>query len=437
MEEKSFLDEGFDFIEESYSACPLEYTEVKENIIVEANGEKSPYHILGTCRGVFQPINEPSRNQRIYESKHWEIQLAKPEVQERLKRRGMWGTLGHFDRKVTDADVREGLVSHIITKLEIRENEEHKPYLYGELEILDTPSGRILEAMYKGGANLYVSSRGAGKLIPVPGKDYAMVKPDSYFVECFDVVCRPGFLKAKPVYEGIKESTEVSESQVDEEVKEHLPNGQKEDLLTTVYGAMNTKRARKGKKMLPDDQIKKGTCESEEIEELKGQINKLAKIVEKVVDDVYEEPAAQETVEEQLGKILFDESVSESAFENTIAILKESNPELVDKIMENSRKKFNAEHGDKSGLEIEYYRFAGKHPYKIVPKGTDYFAASHDSPTYRTLKQAQKHILDTYNKPDKNEAFTEFASLMASTNISEEVFKDIIDIIAKAKKENK
>ena len=181
MEVKSFLDEGFDFIEESCSTQPLEYTEVDENVIIESNEVKSPYHILGRCRGVFQPINEPSRNFRVYESNHWNLQLNKPEVQERLRTRSMWGTLGHFDRKISDVDIREGLVSHIITKLEIHEDEKGKPFLYGELEILDTPAGKILEAMYKGGANLYVSSRGAGKLVSVMGDTMKHVDPNSFY----------------------------------------------------------------------------------------------------------------------------------------------------------------------------------------------------------------------------------------------------------------
>ena len=204
MEEKvkSFLDEGFDFIEESYSEVPLEYIQKNDNIIVEsATGEKSPYYTLGRCCGVFQPINEPSRNKRIYESNHWLVQLNKPEVQERLKTRSMWGTLGHFDRRITDEDVREGRVSHVISKLEIREDANNKPYLYGELEILDTPAGRILEAMYKGGANLYVSSRAAGRLITVNGDPLKHVDPNSFWFEGFDIVKSPGFIKARPVYE--------------------------------------------------------------------------------------------------------------------------------------------------------------------------------------------------------------------------------------------
>ena len=269
MEEvKSFLDEGYDFIDESCSVVPLEFIKADKDIIVESNGEKSPFHTLGVCRGVFQPINEPSRNMRIYESRHWEIQLSKPEVQERLKTRSMWGTLGHFDRKISDIDIREGLVSHIITKLEIREDDNKKPYLYGELEILDTPAGRILEGMYKGGANLFVSSRGAGKLITVNGDPMKHVDPNSFWFEGFDIVRAPGFVKARPVYESaVSEDEKVHESK--EEPKQESTN------LT--------------------EPTAQPTNESSEIQALQSQISKLTKIIEKVVDDVYEtEEASQE-----------------------------------------------------------------------------------------------------------------------------------------------
>jgi hypothetical protein len=332
MEEqvKSFLDEGFDFIEESVSGSPLEFTETNGEIIVESeNGEKSPYHVLGVCRGVFQPINEPSRNSRIYESNHWEIQLSKPEVQERLKTRSMWGTLGHFDRRITDSDVREGLVSHIISKLDIREDVNGKPYLYGELEILDTPSGRILEGMYKGGANLFVSSRGAGKLLTVAGDTLKHVDPNSFWFEGFDIVRAAGFPKARPVYE----------SAVSENKKEAVHESHEET----------------------SQQLQPST--SEELTTLKSQIDKLAKIVEKVVDDVYEAPV-EEAKEEPKEKVMAE---------------KPAEPEHM-----------------------------------------------------------QEQPIAPVDKKEANEALVDFVNLMASTNISEEAFEQIIDTIAASKKgENK
>ena len=335
MEEKvkTFLDEGYDFIEESCSAEPLVFSEADKDIIVESSdGSKSNFRILGVCRGVFQPINEPSRNSRIYESNHWEIQLNKPEVQERLKTRSMWGTLGHFDRRITDNDIREGLVSHIISKLEIREDVNKRPYLYGELEILDTPSGRILEGMYKGGANLFVSSRGAGKLLTVMGDTLKHVDPNSFWFEGFDIVKNPGFLKARPVYE----------SAVSGDKKEEVSSETQEP------------RIHESEEQVPF----KSSNESQELQTLKSQIDKLAKIVEKVVDDVYEEIQEQPVVE----------------------------PEKPEELSEPKEMK-------------------GEKPVKT-------------------------------EKVPVKEALVDFVSLMANSNISEEAFEEIIDIIAKAEKGN-
>lgn len=453
MEEKiQRLSEGFDFIEEStsFSDESLSFQEADELVISESKGEKSPYKILGKACGCFAPIGEFSRNKRLYSDDLWPTVLANEEFSSRLNSRSIFGCISHSDKKVDDIDIREGKVSHIVSKLEIHEDANGKPYLYGELEILDTPAGRILEAMYKGGANLYVSSRGAGKLIPVPGKDYAMVKPDSYFVECFDVVCRPGFLKAKPVYEGVVES---KEEEIQEGRKEGESNAEfKARLYNELVNQVEDKAEKKKQEGTFDEEERKKTWKkldklddiypigatSEEIQLLKSQIDKLAKIVEKVVDDVYEQPEAEQSVEEQLGDLLNNSSVTDEAYEDVVAVLKNSNPDLVNKIMENSRGRFNDEHAEKSGYKIDYYRFGGNKPYKIVPKDKSYFEASWDSPRYRTLKQAQKHILDTYKKPKEEttntgEALADFVNLMADTNISEKAFEEIINMISKAK----
>lgn len=277
MEEKvkTFLDEGFDFIEESYSEFPLEFTEIDKDIIVESKDNKQrPYHILGVCKGVFQPINEPSRNFRIYDSDHWSYQIAKPELQERLQNRQMLGQIGHRDSRVDDLTISRGEVSHVVTCMEIREDANGKPYLYGELEILDTPAGRILKGLYEGGVGLYISSRGAGKLEDIPEQfgqhDRRMkrVSKTSFFLETWDIVKAPGFLKARPVYESSVYEPEkplVNESLVN---KESQPTSQSD------------------------------------IQTLQEQVSKLTKILEKVVDDIYEYPSKEELTEEEKGSLL-------------------------------------------------------------------------------------------------------------------------------------
>ena len=444
------LSEGFDFIEE---ACgfgePLTFEDSNEITISESEQEKSPYKILGKARGCFAPIGEFSRNKRLYEASLWPTVLASEEFSSRLAHRGIFGTISHEDKKVDDKDLREGKVSHIVSCLEVREDEKtHKPYLYGELDILDTPAGRILEAMYKGGANLYVSSRAAGKLYPVAGQNYSLVKPESYYVNSFDVVMNPGFLQAKPVYEGVVES---KEEEIQEGRKEGESNAEfKARLHNELVNQVEDKAEKKKQEGTFDEEERKKTWKkldklddiypigatSEEIQLLKSQIDKLAKIVEKVVDDVYEQPEAEQSVEEQLGNLLNNSNISEEAYEDVVAILQNAKPELLNKIMENSRGRFNDEHAEKSGLKIDYYRFGGNKPYKIVPKDKSYFEASWDSPRYRTLKQAQKHVLDSYNKPkETNEALEEAVSLLIDSNLSKTVLEDIIDTLIKAKKQ--
>lgn len=323
MEEKiQRLSEGMDFIEENTPFCneALEFQDVSELSVSEAANGDSPYKLLGRVRGVIAPIGEYSRNHRLYESTHWSKVLSNPQLQERIIGRRCFGTLSHADKRVDDADFREGKISHICSVLEVREDDNGKPYLYGELDILDTPAGRILKAMYEGGAGLYVSTRGAGKLMPIPGDPVnKMVSSESYFFETVDFVLNPGFLQAKPVYEGIKESQEVSEQAPVAKVT--INN----DEFTVVN-------------------------ENSEIESLKTQIDKLTKIVEKVVDDVYEvetEPAEEvkeAEVQPSMEETLKSDNVQEALLDFVELMAKsniseESFGEVIDMIVKSKENK--------------------------------------------------------------------------------------------------
>lgn len=365
MEEKiERLSENFDFIEEAYGyGEPLVYTDKEELVLSEAVGNKSPFHILGKLSGVFAPIGEFSRNRRIYAPNHWNKVIESEDVQNRLKNRSMFGMIGHEDAKVTDERIREGLISHIVTKMEVREDMNGKPFLYGELEILDTPAGRILKAMHEGGAGLYVSSRGAGKLVPIAGDPInKMVSPDSFYLETWDIVKNPGFLKAKPVYEGVAESKET--------IKESYP--------TTPFWTSEMK------------EITKPVQENSEVAELKGQINKLAKIIEKVVDDVYEidEDTPKQTLSDEeripLSKIKATEVVGDSNF------LRSMNPYDTDAQVKQAKKL----HGVLNSLPPE------------------------------KLKESQV-----------SEAMDDFLKLLSETNITDEAASDIFDIIFNKKEE--
>lgn len=218
---------GLDFLEEAVGWDGVNFTFFDKpettplseglDIGTTATGRKRKCKAIGIAEGVFAPIMDAdgervfSRNKRLYECDHWEYQLENMNFFNRVHTRRMLGMIGHEDKKITDEDLREGRVSHIVTDLEIREDEEHGKYLWGRLEILNTKAGRNLKEYYENDIPLFVSSRGGGKLLDVPGQNYKMVDKKRYYCECFDVVKEPGFLEAAPVYHNVCEENEESE----------------------------------------------------------------------------------------------------------------------------------------------------------------------------------------------------------------------------------
>lgn len=348
-DENNFLMENFDFIEEGtpFSTSPLEFQNVNELDISESESTKSPWKLIGRVKGCMAPIGTYSRNHRIYENSHWIKTLKNPNLQERLAGRRVFGMPSHMQKPIDDEDFREGRISHVVSVLEVRNDNNGKPFLYGEFDILDTPAGRILKAMYEGGAGIYVSTRAAGRLKPIPNDPVnRLVDSDSYYLSGIDCVLNPGFLQAKPAFEAMPE-VEVKPT-LQEGVQIPYPQPKPEQLQPTAQVTNETK----------EQQLKAQiTSESQEIQELKGQIDKLAKIIEKVVDDVYEDeqPATEQPVQE-----------------NT-----------------------------------------------------------------KSTQEAEQPAQETIEEQPSNEALVDFVNLMASSNISEKAFEEVIDIIAKSKKESK
>lgn len=340
MENKDSLFEGYDFIEESapFSTEPLEFEDTSELDISESAGNGSKFKLIGKVKGCMAPIGVYSRNHRIYENNHWIKVLQNPVLQERLQGRRLFGMPSHMQKMIDDEDFREGRISHVVSVLEVREDNNGKPFLYGEFDILDTPAGRILKAMYEGGAGIFVSTRAAGKLTSIPGDPVnKRVCSDSYFLGGIDCVLNPGFLQARPTFEAV--SVEPIQPTIQEkQIKESAEEAQPRVIATTTTEPLKTPLA-------TSYTISNSTptvATNEEVEVLKEQIDKLAKIIEKVVDDVYEveEPVeeSQEAKEAQseptnesykgalLGTLalLANSNISEAKFEEIIEILKKA-----------------------------------------------------------------------------------------------------------------
>ena len=175
-----------------------------ENLTYKTSGiseKREGYNVLGILEGQHFVPDGFSRNKRYYDRYLWLKQLKEnSEVERMIKDRSMFGTIGH-DMDVSEKELREGLVSHITTDLQLEKNGIAG---YGRSEILDTPAGRALHCYLKAGVNLYVSSRADGsfKNETVYNKEFDLdvpvLDPETFQLERFDIVLKPGFLQANP-----------------------------------------------------------------------------------------------------------------------------------------------------------------------------------------------------------------------------------------------
>jgi len=125
-------------------------THILENIqVLEESKSKGTMKI----RGIFQRADEANNNKRIY-SKN----LLEREVRGLTEAIGERRLLGELDHPTHDA-VKLSNVSHLVTGLRLEGKE-----VVGEAEILNTPAGKVAQALINDGVKIGISSRGMGTL---------------------------------------------------------------------------------------------------------------------------------------------------------------------------------------------------------------------------------------------------------------------------------
>lgn len=195
-------------------------------VLEELNEDGVPKKLK--IKGRFGLAGAANGNRRIYPENV--LGEAVNRVQSMVSEKRMLGELDH----PADAKIHLDKVSHVITKLEMRQNGE----VYGEAEVLPTAQGKILESLLKSGVKLGISSRGFGStrdssngLQEVQG-DYRLVT--------FDIVSDPSAPGAfpNPVYESKENISEIKDvattlANLLEEVceKEIIIESEKKDLV--------------------------------------------------------------------------------------------------------------------------------------------------------------------------------------------------------------
>ena len=106
-------------------------------------------------RGLFHLAEVRNANNRIYPLSELKREIDRLVSNGIVAERRLLGELGHPD--YTHINLERA--SHVITDLRMEGNK-----VFGELEILPTPQGKILEALVESNVKLGISSRGLGVL---------------------------------------------------------------------------------------------------------------------------------------------------------------------------------------------------------------------------------------------------------------------------------
>jgi hypothetical protein len=128
-------------------------------------------------KGILQKADTLNQNGRIYPMAVLEREVRN--YQKFIAENRALGELDHPDSSVVNLKN----VSHVIKEAYLE-----RGVVYGSVELLDTPSGKILQSLVESGVKLGISSRGVGS-VKKQG-DYHIVQDDFQLI-CWDYVSEP------------------------------------------------------------------------------------------------------------------------------------------------------------------------------------------------------------------------------------------------------
>ena len=145
------------------------------NSLLTENVKKENGNII--VEGILATAEVKNGNGRYYPRELWEREMDK--YQEAINNRTSTGELDHPEKTVVELKN----VSHIVREAYMQGDD-----VYGKIEILDTPSGKIIQSLIESGVTLGISSRGVGSTVNQSGNQ---VVQDDFQLICFDMVSEP------------------------------------------------------------------------------------------------------------------------------------------------------------------------------------------------------------------------------------------------------
>ena len=138
--------------------------------------------------GVMQRADAQNGNGRVYPRRILEREMSN--YQKLIKERRALGELDHPDQAV----INLANASHLVTESWWDGND-----VMGKIQILNTPSGKILRSLVESGVTLGISSRGMGS---VTENAQGTIVEDDFNRVCYDMVSEPSTTGAFMMKEG-------------------------------------------------------------------------------------------------------------------------------------------------------------------------------------------------------------------------------------------
>ena len=145
-------------------------------------------------KGPIQKANTLNQNGRIYPRAILEREIMN--YQKLIQENRAMGECDHPDSSVVELKN----VSHVVKEAYIQGD-----IVYGAIEILDTPSGKIIQSLIESGVTLGISSRGVGS---TQKQGSTQIVQDDFQLICFDMVSEPSTPGAFVMREGKEISSE-------------------------------------------------------------------------------------------------------------------------------------------------------------------------------------------------------------------------------------
>ena len=148
-----------------------------------------------TVKGVIQRAEAENHNGRIYPKEILAREIKKY-INGPVREKRALGELDHPESSIINLQN----VSHNVTKIKMIGDD-----VYGEVEILPTPAGNILKALFASGITVGISSRGMGSV--QEGANGIVTVQEDFELLCFDFVSTPSTHGAfmKPVGRALQE----------------------------------------------------------------------------------------------------------------------------------------------------------------------------------------------------------------------------------------